>query len=152
VISSLQRDRIESHIAGGVAAGGEVVGGGGRPDLARGYFVQPTLLANCSGDMPIAQQEIFGPVVVAIPFDDEDEAISIANSTEFGLYDYVWSGDTSHAWQVASQLRSGNVGLNTIARNPETPFGGFKQSGVGRDGGSYALWAYTEMQSVVWSA
>jgi acyl-CoA reductase-like NAD-dependent aldehyde dehydrogenase len=114
--------------------------------------VQPTLLANCSGDMPIAQQEIFGPVVVAIPFDDEDEAISIANSTEFGLYDYVWSGDTSHAWQVASQLRSGNVGLNTIARNPETPFGGFKQSGVGRDGGSYALWAYTEMQSVVWSA
>lgn len=152
VISAAQRERIEGHVAGGVDAGGEIVAGGERPDLERGYFVRPTLLAGCSMEMAIAQQEIFGPVVVAMAFDDEDEAISLANSTEFGLYDYVWTQDTARAYRVAARLRSGNVGLNTLARNPETPFGGFKQSGVGRDGGSYGLAAYSELQSVVWTA
>lgn len=151
LISAAQRDRVEAHIRGGVASGAEIVAGGHRPDFETGFYVQPTLLAGCNMDMPIAQQEIFGPVVVAIPFDDEDEAIALANSTEFGLYDYVWSGDTSQAYAVAARLRTGNVGLNTTGRNPDTPFGGFKQSGVGRDGGSYALTAYSEMQSVVWS-
>lgn len=150
VISGAQRDRVEAHVRGGVESGGDVVAGGSRPDLDKGFFVAPTLLANCSMDMPIAQQEIFGPVVVAIPFDDDDEAVTLANSTEFGLYDYVWTADTARAMDVAGRLRSGNVGLNTLARNPETPFGGFKQSGVGRDGGSFALDAYSEMQSVVW--
>lgn len=152
VISDTQRSRIETHVRGGIDAGGEPVAGGDRPDIERGFFVKPTLLAGCSPDMAIAQQEIFGPVVVAIPFDDEDEAISIANSTEFGLYDYVWTRDTARAYRLAGRLRSGNVGLNTLARNPETPFGGFKQSGVGRDGGSYGLAAYSELQSVVWTA
>lgn len=150
VISDAQRGRVEAHVRGGIESGGELVAGGQRPDLDAGFFVQPTLLAGCTMDMPIAQQEIFGPVVVAIPFDDEDEAIALANSTEFGLYDYIWSGDSSQAYAVAARLRTGNVGLNTVGRNPETPFGGFKQSGVGRDGGSYALHAYSEMQSVVW--
>lgn len=150
VISAAQRERIEQHVRGGIESGGEVVVGGDRPDLDKGFYFRPTLIANCSNDMPIAQQEIFGPVVVAIPFDDDDEAIAMANSTEFGLYDYVWSQDTSRALQVAGRLRTGNVGLNSLGRNPETPFGGFKNSGVGRDGGSFALHAYSEMQSVVW--
>ena len=96
------------------------------------------------------QQEFFGPVVVVVPFDDVDEAIAVANGTEFGLYDYVFSADTSRAMHVASQLRTGNVGINTAQRNHEAPFGGFKQSGVGRDGGSFGLHAYSELQSIVW--
>lgn len=150
VISDAQRGRIEDHVRGGVEAGGEIVAGGERPDTERGFFVRPTLLAGCNMEMAIAQQEIFGPVVVALPFDDEEEAIALANSTEFGLYDYIWTADTARAYRLAGRLRTGNIGLNTLARNPETPFGGFKQSGVGRDGGSYALAAYSEMQSVVW--
>ncbi|HKA03752.1 MAG TPA: aldehyde dehydrogenase family protein, partial [Acidimicrobiales bacterium] len=116
----------------------------------RGFYVNPTLIAGCTNDMTVAQEEIFGPVVVAIPFDDEEEGIAIANATDFGLYDYVWSGDTAQALRVAQRLRTGNVGLNTLNRNPETPFGGFKKSGVGRDGGSFALHAYSELQSIVW--
>ncbi|GAA3058304.1 hypothetical protein GCM10020000_46310 [Streptomyces olivoverticillatus] len=100
--------------------------------------------------MPVAREEIFGPVVVVIPFDDEDEAIRIANSTPYGLYDYVFSADTGRAWALAARLCSGNVGINTVQRHPETPFGGFKESGVGRDGGSFGLHAYSELQSVVW--
>jgi acyl-CoA reductase-like NAD-dependent aldehyde dehydrogenase len=150
VISAAQRERVEAHVKDGIDAGGEVVAGGVRPSIDKGFFVTPTLLAGCSMDMAIARQEIFGPVVVAMAFDDEDEAVAMANSTEFGLYDYVWSPDTSHALAVAARLRTGNVGLNTLGRNPETPFGGFKHSGVGRDGGSFALAAYGELQSVVW--
>ena len=100
--------------------------------------------------MAVGREEIFGPVVVVIPFDDEDEAIAIANDSEFGLYDYVFTATRPARCAVAQRLRSGNVGINTLARNQETPFGGFKQSGVGRDGGSYGLDAYSELQSVVW--
>jgi acyl-CoA reductase-like NAD-dependent aldehyde dehydrogenase len=150
VISGRQRERVEGYVRAGTDGGGIIVAGGKRPDLERGYFVAPTLIADCTVDMTVAQEEIFGPVVVAIPFDDEEEGIAIANATEFGLYDYVWSGDTAQALRVAQRLRCGNVGLNTLARNPETPFGGFKKSGVGRDGGSFALHAYSELQSIVW--
>jgi acyl-CoA reductase-like NAD-dependent aldehyde dehydrogenase len=150
VISSPHRARVEGYVKAGSDGGGTIVAGGARPDLERGYFVQPTLIADCSIDMKVAQEEIFGPVVVAIPFDDEEEGIALANATDFGLYDYVWSGDTAQAMRVAQQLRCGNVGLNTLSRNPETPFGGFKKSGVGRDGGSFGLHAYSELQSIVW--
>lgn len=152
VISARQRERVEEYVRLGVDGGGTLLAGGERPDLDRGYFVRPTLIADCNMDMAIAREEIFGPVIVAIPFDDEEEGIALANSTEFGLYDYVWSGDTAHASRVARRLRTGNVGLNTLARNPETSFGGFKQSGVGRDGGSFALHAYSELQSNVWTS
>ena len=101
--------------------------------------------------MRVAQEEVFGPVVVVLPFDDEDEAVAVANATPFGLYDYVWTADGNRAFTVANQLRSGNVGLNTLQRNHEAPFGGFKASGVGRDGGSFGLHAYSELQSIVWS-
>ena len=100
--------------------------------------------------MTVVQEEIFGPVVVVLPFDDEDEGIALANGTDFGLYDYVFTGDSARGMRVARQLRSGNVGINTVQRNPEAPFGGFKLSGVGRDGGSYGLHAYSEIQSIVW--
>jgi acyl-CoA reductase-like NAD-dependent aldehyde dehydrogenase len=100
--------------------------------------------------MKVVAEEIFGPVVVVVPFDDQDEAIVIANSSEFGLYDYVFSKDSAKAYDVATQLRSGNVGINTAQRNQETPFGGFKMSGVGRDGGKFGFHAYSELQSIVW--
>ena len=100
--------------------------------------------------MQVVQEEIFGPVVVVVPFDDDDEAAGLANSTEFGLYDYVFSTDTAKAYDTATQLRSGNVGINSVQRNHEAPFGGFKKSGVGRDGGRFGFHAYTELQSIVW--
>src|SRR3954469_450826 len=150
VISAPHRDRVESYVRAGADEGGTVVVGGERPDMATGFYVAPTLIADCKAGMRVVQEEIFGPVVVVVPFDDEDEGVALANGTEFGLYDYVFSADTARAMRVAKQLRSGNVGINTAQRNHEAPFGGFKQSGVGRDGGSFGLHAYSELQSIVW--
>jgi len=150
LISAVQRDRVEALIQTGVEQGGELVAGGERPPMDTGFYVAPTLLAGCKPDNAAVQQEFFGPVVVVVPFDDEDEAVTIANGTEFGLYDYVFSADTGRGLRVAKQLRTGNVGLNTAQRNHEAPFGGFKMSGVGRDGGSFGLHAYSELQSIVW--
>jgi len=152
LISAAQRDRVERHVTTGRAEGAELITGGGRPaDLTRGYYVEPTLLVG-TNDLAVAREEIFGPVVVAIAFDDDDEAVAVANDSDFGLYDYVFSADTARAFAVAGQLRCGHVGINTAQRNHEAPFGGFKLSGVGRDGGDYGLEAYSELQSVVWSA
>ncbi len=150
VISDVQRGRIEALVEAGVVAGGRLVTGGERPDQATGFYVAPTLIADAKPDNPAVQQEFFGPVVVVVPFDEEDEAVELANGTEFGLYDYVFSADTARAMRVARQLRSGNVGINTAQRNHEAPFGGFKQSGVGRDGGTFGLHAYSELQSIIW--
>jgi acyl-CoA reductase-like NAD-dependent aldehyde dehydrogenase len=151
VISGAQRDRIESYVAAGADEGATVLVDGRRPEsMERGYYVAPTLLADCKPEMKPVREEIFGPVVVVLPFDDDEEAISIANGTDFGLYDYVISGDTERGYRMASRLRSGNVGVNTAQRNMEAPFGGFKLSGIGRDGGDFGLHAYTEMQSVMW--
>ena len=102
--------------------------------------------------MTVAREEIFGPVVVAIPFDDDEEGIAIANDSDFGLYDYVFSKDTARAFNAAKSLRAGHVGINTAQRNHEAPFGGFKLSGLGRDGGDYGLEAYSELQSLIWSS
>jgi acyl-CoA reductase-like NAD-dependent aldehyde dehydrogenase len=118
--------------------------------MERGWYVEPTLIAGCRSGMRVVQEEIFGPVIVALPFDDEEEGIALANGTEFGLYDYVFTGDSGRAMRVSRRMRAGNVGLNTVQRNHETPFGGTKYSGVGRDGGSFGLHAYTDLQSVVW--
>lgn len=150
LISEVQRGRVEALVQAGVAQGGELVAGGERPDLDTGFYVAPTLIAGCKPDNAAVQQEFFGPVVVVVAVDDEDEAIAVANGTEFGLYDYVFSADTARAMRVAKQLRTGNVGINTAQRNHEAPFGGFKMSGVGRDGGSFGLHAYSELQSIVW--
>jgi acyl-CoA reductase-like NAD-dependent aldehyde dehydrogenase len=151
LISAAQRDRVEAYVGAGADEGAELVVDGRRPgNVERGFYVAPTLLAGCTVDMKPVREEIFGPVVVVIPFDDDDEAVEIANSTDFGLYDYVLTADSEKGFRVAGRLRSGNVGINTAQRNMEAPFGGFKMSGVGRDGGDFGLLAYTEMQSVMW--
>jgi acyl-CoA reductase-like NAD-dependent aldehyde dehydrogenase len=150
VISSAHRERVESYVELGRKEGAVVVTGGERPPHERGFYVAPTLLADCTNDMRVAREEIFGPVVVVIPFEEEEEGIALANDSDFGLIDYVWSGDVARAFRVARRLRAGGVGVNTVGRNMEAPFGGFKKSGVGRDVGSYALHAYSEVQSIVW--
>jgi acyl-CoA reductase-like NAD-dependent aldehyde dehydrogenase len=151
VITESHRARIEGYIAAGRDEGGEIVAGGGRPaHLEKGWYVEPTLIAGARNDMTVVQEEIFGPVIVALPFDDDDEGIALANGTEFGLYDYVFSADPARAMATSRRMRAGNIGINTVQRNQETPFGGTKQSGVGRDGGSFGLHAYSELQSVVW--
>ena len=151
VISAAQRGRIEGYIQAGADEGAEIIVDGRRPaHMERGFYVAPTLIAGCTSTMTPVQEEIFGPVVVVVPFDDEEEGIAIANSTEFGLYDYVFSQDSDRAYKIARQLRSGNVGINSAQRNHEAPFGGFKMSGVGRDGGDFGMLCYTEMQSIIW--
>ncbi|HEY2999248.1 MAG TPA: aldehyde dehydrogenase family protein [Acidimicrobiales bacterium] len=150
VISATHRDRIEAHVRSGVDEGGTLLAGGERPDLATGFYVAPTLIADAKPAMRVVQEEIFGPVVVVLPFDDEDEGVALANGTDFGLNDYVFTGDTARGLRVARQLRSGSVAINTVQQSPEAAFGGFKLSGVGRDRGSYALHAYSELQSIVW--
>ncbi|MGI5369301.1 aldehyde dehydrogenase family protein [Streptomyces iakyrus] len=150
VISAAHRDRVESYIELGRKEGAVAVAGGERPDPPGGFYVAPTLLADCTNDMRVVREEIFGPVVAVVPFDDEEEGIALANDTDYGLIDYVWSGDVARAFRVARRLRAGGVGVNTVGRNMEAPFGGFKKSGVGRDVGSYALHAYSEVQAIVW--
>jgi len=151
VITAAHRARVESYIASGREEGAEVLAGGQRPEKPdTGYYVAPTLLAGCRLDMKVVQEEIFGPVIVALPFDDEDEGIALMNGTDFGLYDYVFSADTNKAFRVSKRVRAGNIGINTTQRNHNTPFGGTKFSGVGRDGGVFGLHAYTDLQSVVW--
>jgi acyl-CoA reductase-like NAD-dependent aldehyde dehydrogenase len=151
VITGVHRDRVEAFITSGADEGGELVIDGRKPaGFDRGYYVGPTLLANCSNDMQVVREEIFGPVIVVVPYDTEEEAIAIANDSDYGLYDYVFSEDTSNAYGIAKQLECGNVGINTAQRNHESPFGGFKMSGIGRDGGDFGLHAYTELQSIVW--
>jgi acyl-CoA reductase-like NAD-dependent aldehyde dehydrogenase len=151
VISAAQRDRIEQHIANGVAEGAELVVDGRRPDVSdKGFWVGPTLLAGCNNQMSPVRDEIFGPVIVVVPYDDDEEGVAIANDSDYGLYSYVFSADTAKAYGLASQIRAGRVGINTVQPNQETPFGGFKMSGVGRDGGDFGLHAYTEYQAIIW--
>ncbi|MFF7123413.1 aldehyde dehydrogenase family protein [Streptomyces sp. NPDC008240] len=150
LISAEHRARVESYVELGRKEGATVVVGGERPAPERGFYVAPALLADCANDMRVAREEIFGPVVAVVPFDDEDEGVALANDSDYGLVDYVWSGDVARAFRVARQLRAGGVGINTVGRNMEAPFGGFKKSGVGRDVGSYALHAYSEVQAIVW--
>lgn len=152
LITGVHRDRVEGYIATARDEGGDIAVGGDRGGMQSGYFVAPTLVAGCTPEMTVVREEIFGPVVVVVPFEEEDEAVELANSGDFGLYDYVFSADTSKAMRVAEQLRTGNVGINTLQRHHEAAFGGFKRSGVGRDGGSFGLHAYSEMQSVIWTS
>ena len=151
VISAAQRARIEAHVDTAREDGGEILAGGTRPaDPTVGFYVAPTLVAGDSS-MRVAREEIFGPVLTVIPFDDEDEGVAIANSSAYGLYDRVFSRDWSRALRVATRLRSGSVSVNTSQRHYEAPFGGFKMSGIGRDGGDYGLLAYTEPQAIIWT-
>lgn len=152
VITGMHRERIEGYIQSARDEGATVVAGGERPDIdGKGFYVAPTLIADAKQGMTVVQEELFGPVIVVVPFDEVEEAADLANSTEFGLYDYVFSSDTAKAFATAQLLRSGNVGINTMQRNHELPFGGFKKSGVGRDGGKFGHHAYSELQSITWA-
>jgi acyl-CoA reductase-like NAD-dependent aldehyde dehydrogenase len=151
VISAVQRERIEGWIQRGEDEGAKVVVDGRRPaGLDTGFYVGPTLLVSCTNDMSPVRNEIFGPVIAVLPFDTEDDAIARANDSDYGLYSYVFSRDTAKAYAIAQQVRSGRVGINTVQPNMESPFGGFKRSGIGRDSGDFGLYAYTELQSIIW--
>jgi acyl-CoA reductase-like NAD-dependent aldehyde dehydrogenase len=152
LVSAAQRERVERYIARGVAEGATLACGGRRPaHLARGFYVEPTLFTNVRNDMTIAREEVFGPVIAAIPFRDEAEAIAIANDSDYGLYGYVWTGDLARGLRVARALRTGTVQINGSPMNPDAPFGGYKQSGIGRDGGRYALQTYSETKYIGWT-
>jgi aldehyde dehydrogenase (NAD+) len=150
LISDVQRDRVRGYIETGIAEGAKLVTGGAEPPegLDRGYFVRPTVFSEVTPDMTIAQEEIFGPVLSIIPYDTEDEAVEIANGTIYGLAGGVWSGDPAHAEQVARRLRTGQVDINGAMFNPLAPFGGYKQSGVGRENGRLGFEEFLETKSL----
>jgi betaine-aldehyde dehydrogenase len=141
LVSASQRERVLGYIRKGIEEGARMVTGGDEPPegLGVGYFVRPTVFSDVRSNMTIAQEEIFGPVLVILPYDDEDDAIRIANDTIYGLAGGVWSGDQEHAVRVARRLRTGQVEINGGAFNPLAPFGGYKQSGHGRELGKYGV-------------
>jgi aldehyde dehydrogenase (NAD+) len=151
VVSELQFERIQRLIQTGMDEGARVVTGGtGRPEgLTRGYFVRPTVFAGVTPDMTIARDEIFGPVLAILPYRDEEDAIAMANDSVFGLAAYVQSGDIEHARRVAFRLRAGSVHLNYPAWDAGAPFGGYKQSGNGREYGEWGLEAFLEVKGIV---
>ena len=148
--SRRQRDRVEGYVAKGTAQGATLVAGGGRPaGLDRGWYVEPTVFANVDNGSTIAQEEIFGPVLSVIAADDEDQAVAMANDTIYGLNASVFTADADRAYEVARRLRSGTVGHNAMRTDLGMTFGGFKQSGVGREGLHGGLEAYLETKSVI---
>jgi len=151
MVSQKQYERIESYIRKGIEEGAEVlVGGEGHPKgLEAGFFVKPTVFVNVKNDMTIAQEEIFGPVLSVIAYDSENEAIRIANDSKYGLHSAVLGTDLDRARRVASQLRAGRVVINTMADDPQAPWGGFKYSGVGREYGKYGIEAFLEPKAIL---
>jgi len=148
-----QRDRVEGYIARGREEGAKLATGGGRPrHLNRGYFVEPTVFGNVDNSMTIAREEIFGPVVSVIAADSEQHAVDIANDTVFGLNASVFTNDADRAYQVARELRSGTVGHNSWRTDFSIAFGGFKQSGIGREGGTEGLLPFLEAKTVILDA
>ena len=150
LISARQRDRVMSYINLAREEGGEIVLGGGRPaDLDRGYFVEPTLITGLPSTSRVVREEIFGPVLVVVPHDGDDDAVAIANDSDYGLSGSVFSGDRDRAMAVARRIRTGTVGVNGgIWFSPDVPFGGYKQSGVGREMGVAGFEEYLEIKSI----
>ncbi len=155
LIREAQRERVERYVAAGTAEGARLAFGGGRPaGLPRGFFVEPTLFADVRSSMSVAQDEIFGPVGVVIPFEGEDEGIAVANDTRYGLAASVWHPDPVRAYEIARRVHAGTVSINGGGGGPHLwgPFGGYKQSGIGREFGDYGLLEYTQLKTVSWSA
>ena len=147
-VSARQRDRVEGYIALGRAEGATVATGGGRPAFDRGFFVQPTVFSDVDNRMRIAQEEIFGPVLVVIPFDDDSDAARIANDSQFGLGGSIFSADESRAAALARTIETGSIGVNFFGSNHAAPFGGWKDSGLGVEYGPEGLNAYLRLKSV----
>jgi aldehyde dehydrogenase (NAD+) len=149
--SQKQYERVQSYIRKGIEEGAEVlVGGEGRPEgLKAGFFVKPTVFVNVNNDMTIAREEIFGPVLSVIAYDSEDEAVSIANDSKYGLHAAVLGTDIKRARRVASQLRAGRVVINGMTDDPQAPWGGFKYSGIGREYGRYGIEAFLETRAIL---
>jgi len=151
VIRPERRAAIEDYIASGREQGADLAAGGGRPPgLTRGWFVEPTIFANVRSSMRIAREEIFGPVVSVIPFEDEEDAIRIANDSDYGLFGGILSNDKRRAIAMARRIRTGGVSINGASNLYQKPSGGFKRSGIGRENGRFGLEEYTELQVVMW--
>ena len=150
VVSKVQFDKIQTLIQKGIDEGATLVAGGvGRPDhLPKGYYVKVTVFANANNNMTIAREEIFGPVITLIGYDTEEEAIEIANDTDYGLAGYVSSSDMDHAREIAGKIRAGQIAINYRSGNGDTPFGGYKQSGNGREKGVWGLHDYLEVKAI----
>ncbi|MEP0202030.1 MAG: aldehyde dehydrogenase family protein [Halioglobus sp.] len=150
VVSEVQFNKIQGLLEEGIKEGAKLVTGGvGRPEgLDKGYYIKPTVFSDANNDMTIAREEIFGPVLTMIPYDTEEEAIDIANDTPYGLAGYVQSEDIDHARAVASRIRAGNIHVNGAAGGYDVPFGGFKQSGNGREWGHHGFTDFLEIKAV----
>jgi aldehyde dehydrogenase (NAD+) len=150
LVSEAQFDKVQGLIQSGIEEGARLVAGGvGRPDgLNRGWFVKPTVFADTTQEMTIIREEIFGPVLSIMPFDSEDEAIALANDTPYGLAAYIQTGDMNRARRVAAQLRAGMIQVNGASRISGSPFGGYKQSGVGREGGMWGIEEFLEIKTI----
>lgn len=150
LVSEMQFNKVQGLIEQGIKEGARLIAGGtGRPEgFNRGYYVRPTVFADVNNDMTIAREEIFGPVVAMIPFDTEEEAVEIANDTPYGLAAYIQSGDRERIKRVSKQLRAGMVRINGASHAADAPFGGYKQSGIGREGGHWGLEDFLEVKAI----
>ena len=150
IISKKQFDTVQSYIDKGIEEGAELLyGGPGKPEgLDTGYFARPTIFVNVKNDMTIAQEEIFGPVVSVITYNDLDEAIEIANDTKYGLAGYVIGKDKETLQKVARSIEAGRIQINESPNEPYLPFGGYKQSGIGREWGDYGIEEFLEVKSI----
>jgi acyl-CoA reductase-like NAD-dependent aldehyde dehydrogenase len=147
--SARQRDRVESYIAKGTAEGARLTVGGGRPEqFDKGWFVQPTVFGDVDNHFTIAQEEIFGPVLSVIPYRDEDEAVAIANDSDYGLGGTVWTADPERGTAIARRVQSGTIGINAYMNDPTVPFGGIKASGLGREMGPEGMAGYHQLKTI----